>query len=143
MPLLVSLTSHTRHFILPSIGRKLDGKSGVNPFRGTNSLGQICFRQGPLQQAAAAGHFLVFRVRDVRTFGTRADHKKYSTTIRQVSSSARRKPARRRVHAGLSTVNTVSLRIGCRGDDHHTQRPKNRRGNPVRIAPDAARPGPA
>src|SRR6516165_652663 len=27
MPLLVSLTSQTRHFILPLIGRKLDGKS--------------------------------------------------------------------------------------------------------------------
>src|SRR5215469_8183812 len=29
MPLLVSLTSQTRHFILPLIGRKLDGKSCV------------------------------------------------------------------------------------------------------------------
>src|SRR6516162_9592020 len=28
MPLLVSLTSQMRHFILPLIGRKLDGKSG-------------------------------------------------------------------------------------------------------------------
>src|SRR5215469_4786472 len=36
MPLLVSLTSRTRHFILPLIGRKLDGTSEVNPFGGTN-----------------------------------------------------------------------------------------------------------
>ena len=39
MPLLVSLTSQTRHFILPLVGRKLDGKSEVNPFGGTNFQG--------------------------------------------------------------------------------------------------------
>src|SRR5215472_15096697 len=39
MALLVLLTSHTRHFILPSIGRKLDGKFEVNPFGGTNFEG--------------------------------------------------------------------------------------------------------
>src|SRR3974377_202671 len=31
MPLLVSLTSQTRHFILPLLGRKLDGKSWGEP----------------------------------------------------------------------------------------------------------------
>src|SRR6516165_9003986 len=33
MPLLVSLTSLTRHFILPLIGRKLGGKSCSEPLR--------------------------------------------------------------------------------------------------------------
>jgi len=37
MPLLVSLTSPTRHYILPLIGRKLDGKSGSHRHRNTIS----------------------------------------------------------------------------------------------------------